>query len=297
MKSRKRLIAVVGSVAILASPAPAHAWGFEAHAFIMARAIDLLPPEIRPFFEANRTFLVEHTIDPDLWRTAGFIEEAPRHFIDIDAYGKYPFSELPRDYGAALEKYGAQMLSRNGLLPWRTAEVVGWLRRAFEQLPKGSQDAPNDAKFFSAVLTHYVADGHVPFHAVTNYDGQLSGQNGIHLRWEGELFTRYQQRLSIKPAPVHAIPNMRDFMFGTLLTGFQLTQSVLDADRAAIGTRDEYDDRYFDAFFAATRPVLERRLNESITAVASAITSAWEQAGRPAVAVTPAKRVERRRPR
>ena len=58
---RKYLIAVVGSVAILASPAPAHAWGFEAHAFIMARAIELLP--------------------------------------------------------------------------WRTAEVVGWLRRAFEQFP------------------------------------------------------------------------------------------------------------------------------------------------------------------
>lgn len=287
---------VVG-VAILGSPASAHAWGFEAHAFIMAGAIELLPPAIRPFFEANRTFLVEHTIDPDLWRTAGFAEEPPRHFIDIDAYGRYPFSELPRAYDAALKKYGAATLSKNGLLPWRTAEVVGWLRRAFEQLPKGSPEAPTEVKFFSAVLTHYLADGHVPFHAVTNYDGQLTGQHGIHLRWEGELFTRYQQRLSVKPAPVHPIPNIRDFMFETILTGSQLTQSVFDADRAAIGTRDGYDDRYFDAFFAATRPVLERRLSESITAVASAITSAWEQAGRPGVAVTPPKRVERRRTR
>ena len=31
-------------------------------------------------------------------------------------------------------------------------------------------------------------------------------------------------------------------------------------------------------------PVLERRLNDSITAVAAMITGAWEQAGRPAVA-------------
>jgi hypothetical protein len=295
--SFKAFIAAAAVIAMLAAPVRAHAWGFEAHAFIMARAIALLPAELRPFFEANRTFLIEHTIDPDLWRTAGFTEEPPRHFIDIDAYGAYPFKELPRDYAAALKKYGAETLRKNGLLPWRTAEVAEWLRRAFAQLPKGSAYASNDVKFFSTVLAHYVADGHVPFHAVTNYDGQLTGQNGIHLRWEGELFTRYQQTLSIKPAPIRPIPNMRNFMFDTALTSFQLTQSVLDADRAAIGTRDEYDDKYFDAFFTGTRPVLERRLGESITAVASAIVSAWEQTGRPAVPVMPPKRVERRRAR
>jgi hypothetical protein len=294
---QKPVIAAAAVIAMLAAPARAHAWGFEAHAFVMARAIALLPAELRPFFEANRTFLIEHTIDPDLWRTAGFAEELPRHFIDIDAYGAYPFKELPRDYAAALKKYGAETLRKNGLLPWRAAEVAGWLRRAFEQLPKGSVSAPNEVRFFSTVLAHYVGDGHVPFHGVTNYDGQLTGQTGIHSRWEGELFTRYQQKLSVKPAPIHPIPNMRDFMFDTALTSFQLAQGALDADRAAIGTRDEYDDRYFNAFFAGTRPVLERRLRESITAVASAIASAWEQAGRPAVPVTPPKRVERRRAR
>jgi hypothetical protein len=294
---RKLIIAMVACAAVLAAPTRSQAWGFEAHAFIMGRAIDLLPSEIRPFFVANRTFLVEHTIDPDLWRNAGFTEEPPRHFIDIDAYGAYPFTELPRDYDAALKRYGLETLRKNGLLPWRTAEVGGWLRRAFEQVPKGARYAPGDVKFFSAVLGHYVSDGHVPFHAVTNYDGQLSGQSGIHARWEGELFTRYQQRLSIKPGPVHPIPNIRDFMFDTVLAGSQLTQGVLDADRAAIGTHDEYDDRYYDGFFAATRPVLERRLSESVTAVASAITSAWEQAGRPVLPVNPPKPVEKRRAR
>jgi hypothetical protein len=294
---RKHIFAVVASAAVLAAPTPAQAWGFEAHAFIMGRAIELLPAEIRPFFAANRTFLVEHTIDPDLWRSAGFSEEPPRHFIDIDAYGAYPFAALPRDYDAAVKRYGLETLTKNGLLPWRSAEVWGWLRRAFEQLPKGNQYAPGDVKFFSAILCHYVSDGHVPFHAVTNYDGQLSGQQGIHARWEAELFTRYQPRLAVKPAPVHPIPNIRDFMFDTVLTGVQLTQSVLDADRAAIGTYDEYDDRYYDTFFAATQSVLERRLSDAVTAVASAITSAWEQAARHALPVNPPKPVEKRRAR
>ena len=53
----------------------------------MDRAIALLPPEIRPFFETYRTTIVEHAIDPDTYRTMGFAEEPPRHFLDMDAYG------------------------------------------------------------------------------------------------------------------------------------------------------------------------------------------------------------------
>ena len=35
--------------------------------------------------------------------------------------------------------------------------------------------------------------------------------------------------------------------------------------------------------FAKTRPILEARLGESITATASVITAAWIEAGRPAL--------------
>jgi hypothetical protein len=284
-------------VAVLASTGRAEAWGYDVHAFLMSRAIEVLPVGLREFFETHRTFLVAHTIDPDLWRTAGFTEEPARHFIDIDAYGKYPFSELPREYEAALKKYGRATLTKNGLLPWRTAEVAGRLRRAFEQVPTGIPYASDDVKFFSAVLAHYVADGHVPFHAITNYDGQLTGQHGVHARWETELFVRYRGQLLIKPPPLYSIGNVRDFMFATALASFQVAQRVLDADRTAIGTREEYDDRYFEAFFTGTRAVLEQRLSESITAIASAITVTWEQAGRPPVPLTAPRRVERRRAR
>src|SRR4030095_15451224 len=64
-------------ITILAIPQPAAAWGFEAHKYILDRAIALLPPEIRPFFEKYRTSIVEHAIDPDLWRTAGWADESP----------------------------------------------------------------------------------------------------------------------------------------------------------------------------------------------------------------------------
>lgn len=287
------------TIALLASllfaPSHASAWGLEVHKFIVSRAIDLLPEQIRPFFDAHRAFIVERAIDPDLWRNAGFAEEPPNHFLDMDAYGPYPFKDLPREYDAALKKFGKETLDRNGRVPWRTAEIAGRLIRGFEGLNKQGQYARSDITFFSAIIGHYVADANVPLHSVLNYDGQLTGQHGVHYRWESELFLRYQNQLSLKPGPLKAIQNERDFIFDTLLESFQLASAVLTADKEAIGNQEVYDDRYFELFFAKTRPILERRLSDSITAIASIITSAWEQAGRPALPVNPPPRPPQRR--
>ena len=282
--------------ALLLLPSNASAWGFEAHKFIVDRAIDLLPAGLRPFFEANRAFIVERSIDPDLWRNAGFTEEPPNHFLDLDAYGAHPFPDLPREYDAALKKYGIDALKDNGMLPWRTQEIAGRLIRGFDSVKRNGQYAHSDIRFFSAIIGHYVADAHVPLHAVRNYNGQLTGQTGIHNRWEDELFIRYRAQLAIKPGPLKPITAERDFIFETLLDSSQLAGGVLSADKHAIGDSDSYDDRYFATFFAATRPVLERRLSDAITAVASIITSAWEQAGQPPVpAVEPPRTPQRRR--
>jgi hypothetical protein len=289
-------VSIIGVVlAHLMVPPTASAWGFEAHKFIVSKAIDILPAPLRPFFDANRAFIVERSIDPDLWRVAGFTEEPPNHFLDFDAYGTFPFNDLPRDYGDALKKYGIDELRQNGLVPWRTHEIAGRLIRGFAALQKNGPYAHSDIRFFSAIIGHYVADAHVPLHAVLNYNGQLTGQTGIHNRWEDELFLRYRQQLVINPGPLTPITHERDFVFETLLESFQLADDVLAADKEAIGERNVYDDRYFETLFARTRPVMEKRLNDAITAVASVITSAWEHAGKPSLSATPPARTPQRR--
>lgn len=290
---RKAIVGLL--VVMLLVPSPAAAWGFETHKFIMSRAIDLLPDAIRPFFEANRVTVVEHVIDPDLWRNAGFRDEPPRHFLDIDAYGTYPFTELPRDYGEALRKHGLATLTKNGLLPWRADEMGRRLITAFQDQHKQAPYAPSDIKFFASVVGHYFSDANQPFHGVINYDGQLTGQHGVHFRLEEELFLRYGKQLNIRPGPLKAIANPRDFIFDAVLEDVQLVPAILAADLGAIGDGDVYDVRYFDAFFAKSRPILERRIADSITAVASMITSAWEQAGKPPLPVNPPPRPPQRR--
>jgi hypothetical protein len=294
---RRVLVTVVVTAALLAAASPAHAWGFEAHKFIMDRAIALLPVEMRPMFEKHRAMLIERAIDPDTWRAAGFAhEEDSNHFLDLDwqGFGPYPFNGLPRDYTAAVAKFGRNRMREMGTLPWAVEERYGALRRAFEDYARRGAFGQNDIIFFSAWLAHYVADAHVPFHAVINYDGQLTGQNGVHARFESTTFERFRDRLTIAPKPMAPIGEPRDFAFATLLQSHQLVPPILKADLDAIGSRDVYDDAYYEAFFAANRGVLERRLSEAIAATAAIISGAWEAAGKPALPANPPPRPQRR---
>ena len=281
-----RIAAAVLAV-VIALPATMQGWGFEAHKFIADRMIALLPTELRPLYEKRRAFIIERAIDPDLWRTVGWEAESPNHFLDLDneKYGAYPFKELPHDYDAAVQKFGKQWVDEQGTLPWRTAEFYGRLQREFEALkrPQPSGYTLDNIALFSAILAHYVGDGHVPLHALVNYDGQLTGQNGVHSRWEAELFERDRAKLKIAPVAIKPVTNPRDFMFEALLASNREAAEVLESDREAASGRETYDDGYFDAFGRRTLPVMERRLNEAIAAVAATITGAWEQAGKPAV--------------
>jgi len=279
----RRLAAVLIVIALAAS-LPVGAWGGGGHRLILDRAIQLLPPELRAVFDERRAMLLEHASDPDLWRTAGFEEEAPRHFLDLDAYGPPPFSALPRELGAAIETLGPETVTKNGLLPWRVAEIRGRLVRAFEAHKNGQRYGLSNAVYLVAVLAHYVADSFQPFHAVVNYDGQMTGQVGIHARFEDELPTRFASKLTYTPAAPRPIMNARDATFEALASGAGLVEGLLAADRSAAEGRVEYDDGYYELFFTAARPVLERRTSEAITAVAGVILGAWEEAGRPDLA-------------
>ena len=280
---RKALpIALVALALSALQPVQLDGWGFNGHRFITERAIEILPDEIRPFFQKFKATVVEHSIDPDTYRTVGFKEEEPRHFLDMDAYGPFPFTDLPHDYKEAVEKRGLDFVIKNGTVPWRAEEIYLELRNAFKSLPTQGY-ARDNVKLFSSVLSHYVGDAHQPFHAVINYDGQMTNQRGIHSRFETELFDRYRDKLRITPGVVTPIANAREFMFAILTDSAQLVAPILAADLEAVKGRTLYDDGYFAHMFEKTGPIMEKRMSGAITALASLITSARIDAGKPAL--------------
>lgn len=283
----RRVLAACLIASVAAAPVSLRAWGMDVHRTLTRRALDSLPADLKPFFAERRDFIVEHAADPDLWRVVDLSgplgNEDPNHFMDLEDLDQPPFANIPREWNAYVQKYGLEKANHSGRLPWRTEEMYNRLVSTFQDAGKGtgSAYAADNARYVAAVLAHYVEDAHVPFHGTTNYDGQLTNQRGIHSRFESDLVLRNLQHLAMTPAPVRPITNIRDFIFETLIESQSLVASVLQADRQAAAGREFYDDAYFAAFFSGARPVLERRLNQSIGAVAAVIASAWEKAGRP----------------
>jgi hypothetical protein len=283
----KRRPALLVCVMCVLVPVRAFAWGAATHRLIMARAIDLLPQELKPFFDHYRDEIVLRSNDPDLWRNVPFAEEDPNHFINfgVPEYGKPPFVELPRERGTAVAKFGQATVLRLGVLPWRIEEMAGSLRRGFEGMGRHGLYDISNVVLFAAVAGHYLQDATQPFHTSINYDGQLTGNNGIHSRFERDLVEKFATRIHLTPTPPQPVLDARDAAFETALHSYSLVEPILAADTAAAANRTTYDDEYFEKFFTAVQPIVEQQLSAAISKTAGLIIGAWQQAGRPGLYV------------
>lgn len=94
-------VSLVAATLAFALPASDPNWGFFGHRRINRLAVFTLPPEMIRFYKSHIEYLTEHAVDPDKRRYATK-HEAPRHYIDLDEWGVYPFNDLPRNWTDAL---------------------------------------------------------------------------------------------------------------------------------------------------------------------------------------------------
>jgi hypothetical protein len=248
------------------------AWGENAERLITNKAVDTLPEELLPFFESNRQFIVQHVTDPNESKD---LSNPHSDFIQLDHYGQFPFSTLPRSYAAAVSKYSRHTLETYGLLPWQIGLYSKKLTDAFR--------ARNwdDAKLSAALLAHYVAAAHDPFNTTINSDGKLSAQPGVNSRFHSGLVDRYQLFFFVKPNDATFIHDPTDHAFEMAMSAHSWLENVLLADSRAHKGIDGYTDEYYDRFYAQAGAVLIRQLSDASTDVGSYWLTAWINAERP----------------
>lgn len=269
----------------------AFAWGFFGHQLINRTAVYLLPPEMMVLFKANIEFIAEHAVDPDKRRYA-VNGEAPRHYIDLDRYGAWPYPELPREWNLAVARWSEDTLQAHGIVPWWSQVMLKRLTDAFAE-----KDQVRILKL-SAEIGHYISDAHVPLHACTNYNGKLTGQDGIHGFWESripELFAGSEYDFFIGKAGYIEKPG--DFIWNRVLESAAAADSVLKTE-AVLNARfapdkkyafeersgkiiRQYSTAYSRAYSDMLNGMIERRMRQSIFAVASFWYTAWVNAGQP----------------
>ena len=266
-------------------PAPSYAWGFEAHKFIAEQMIALaagraaaaLRAAARPTSSSARSI-------PICGATWDGRPRTPHHFLDLDYFGEYPFAELPREYDRAVQKFGRERrsTSRDCCRGGRRSST-GELQRAFEGLEARSRRrryAQDNIVLFSAILAHYVGDGHVPLHSVVNYDGQrpistastVAGNRAVRAQSRTADDCARTAEAGDRSARVHVRRAARQQPTGRWRARGR--RKAVDGPRVLRrwllrGVREGSVGR--DA---------SSRLNDAITAVASIIIGAWEQAGR-----------------
>ena len=268
-----------------------YCWGFYAHKKINYYAVFLLPPQMMALYKPNIEFIMEHAIDPDK-RRYGVPEEGARHYLDIDFYGKYPFPELPHNWDSAVKKYSLDTILANGIVPWHIQIMLQRLTYSFKE--------KNFSKIMknSAEIGHYIADAHVPLHASSNHDGQLTNQKGIHGFWESrvpELLAEKQFDFFIGKAVYIKDPGA--YIWDRVLESAKASDSVLRFEKEltkefspdqkyAFEERNgvvirQYSSAFTIAFNKKLDGMIERRMRLSIQSIASFWYTAWINAGQP----------------
>lgn len=288
---RKKLKPLLVICLLLFSYLHCYCWGFWAHQKINRYAVYLLPPEMMVLYKANITFITEHAIDPDKRRYA-VKEEGPRHYIDIDHYGPYPYTALPHNYDSAIAKFSKDTIQAYGIVPWHVQVMLKRLTAAFRE--------KNFSKIMrnSDDLGHYIADAHVPLHASQNHNGQLTDQKGIHAFWESrvpELLADKEFDFFIGKAQYIKDPGK--FIWARVLESGREADSVLTIEKEL--TKEFGDDKKYSfekrngvlirqyssdftiAFNKKLNGMVEHRMRQAIFAVASFWYTAWVNAGQP----------------
>jgi hypothetical protein len=155
-------------------------WGFLVHKTVNQIAIYNLPAPLQSFFYENREYMVENAPRPDNRKRFDKTEDT-KHFINIEEFGPNAINDMPMDWEMAVKKYTVDSLKKHGWGPYNTIMQLEKLTNAFKSKNKDS------ILYYAADLGHYIGDMHVPLHTTSNYDGQLTGQKGIHSLWESYI--------------------------------------------------------------------------------------------------------------
>src|SRR6218665_367414 len=183
-------------------------------------AVFTLPPEMFGFFKENLEFITEHAVDPDKRRYA--VEgEAQRHYIDIDHYGTNAFDSVPRRWDDAIAKYTEDTLQAYGIVPWHIPLMKFKLQKAFE-----SKNIDLILKY-ATEIGHYIGDAHVPLHTTENYNGQLTGQRGIHGLWESRIVELSAEDYDYFVGKSTYVKNVLDFAWDAVEESNRAVDSVL----------------------------------------------------------------------
>lgn len=262
-------------------------WGYDAHQRINWSAANIIPGKFGKYVHSNRQELAQYAVVADYIKSSDN-KEAPRHYIDADLYDVFPFDSLLGSLADLEAKYGKDMIGKWGYGPWAIDETCN---RVIYMLKNKRWD---EAIFHMSTLGHYISDIHVPLHVVENYNGQLTGNDGIHFRWEGRMVDEYVK--SIRPTgPLPLVSeSVVDFSMNIVRESYVTMQQILNADtkaRKLLSSSEQqqlnsydilpFEGPYLQSLYDQTADLVQDRIEMAVLRIAAMWVYCWNEAGQP----------------
>lgn len=250
-------------------------WGWQGHRVISSSILDCFNEEMQ-IFEDWVPFLTEHASDAD-YRKSEDPSERPKHYIDLDNYPEFNATgRIPSTLDSCINLHGEDFVDNNGYLPWATIDTYNGLVESIKHYEW------DDAKTAAADLGHYVGDGFMPLHLTRNYNGQYTGNDGIHYRYESDMVGEYIEEFTYDGQPVEEIEDVSAFIFSYIYNNYQYVDSVIMADDIAkTESGGNYNSTYLETLWEETEEFTIQIFSGASHAFASLLYAAWTEAGKP----------------
>lgn len=250
-------------------------WGSTGHQ-IISNNVKLFFPEEMNFLSNWQDSLSIHSSDAD-YRKGDDPNEGIRHYIDIDNYPEFVSDGfIFQDYDSLVAKHGKSFVDDQGVLPWAILSTYDSLKHCFERKDW------HIAMLTASDLGHYVGDAHMPLHIATNYNGQLSGQRGIHSRYESQMIGKYANQIKYDGGKVDSINNVSDYVFNFIYNDYKYVDSLLAADIYAKNIAGgDYNDVYYQKLWEECSEFTIYMFQDASLKLTSLIYKAWLEAGSP----------------
>ncbi len=268
----RKIVVLVCSFALLLLCA---GWGSAAHRIVSERATRSFPPSMQ-FMQFWGNLLKEHCMDAD-YRKDTDPSEGARHYINLDSYpGFFSTGTIPHSWQEAVAAYGLSFVLDKGIVPWAIVTAYDTLVACF------ARHDYDKAVLVASDIGHYVADAHNPMHLTRNFDGQFTGQQGIHYRYETGMINRYDHLILFEGDSVQRITDVNEYVFSWVEENYHYVDSILLADlEAAQASGGTGSTLYYQLLWQQTGAFTTGLLRHASLTLATLIYNAWMDAGSP----------------
>ncbi|HIB73103.1 MAG TPA: T9SS type A sorting domain-containing protein, partial [Candidatus Marinimicrobia bacterium] len=192
-----------------------------------------------------------------------------------DYYPEFFEGTFPHDWDEAVEQYGYDVIINNGTIPW---VIEAWTDSLTVLMASGQWETVWQ---LAAELGHYVADSHQPLHLTLNYNGQLTGNYGIHSRYETHMINPHLSELPLPDSSGIYWSSVIDSVFRYIDEIYPYVSEIIAADDLAAGQDPNYNSTYYNLLWDELDSLTISVIHCAIVDLASIWQTAWINAGNP----------------